>query len=390
MGITIDIAKGRKTDQDRRADLAYTPEIAKETAPLYERVKTVIPEVEWPRFAPLIAKINRLKREKNAVILAHNYQTPEIHHCVADFVGDSLQLAKEAAKTDAEVIIQAGVHFMAETSKLLSPDKTVLIPDARAGCSLAESITGEDVRLIKAKYPGVPVVTYVNTSADVKAECDICCTSSNAIDVVESLGTDTVILIPDQYLAKNVAANTGVKIITWAGSCEVHELFTPEDIEEAREAHPGVVVLAHPECPPEVMEVADYAGSTSDMIGYVKREKPAKVVLITECSMSDNVAAELPETEFVRPCNMCPHMKRITLENILHSLETMTEEIVIDEEVAARARLAVQRMVDLPLPKEKKRFRLDAIVPEIVVEERAAPRRPAADPGTGFAAAAGK
>lgn len=369
--------------------LAYTPEIAEATAELYDRVKDVIPAVEWPRFAPLVHKINKLKKEQNAVILAHNYQTPEIYHCVADFVGDSLQLAKEAAKTDAQVIVQAGVHFMAETSKILSPDKTVLIPDTRAGCSLAESITAEDVRLIKAKYPGVPVVTYVNTSAEVKAECDICCTSSNAIDVVESLGADTVILLPDEYLARNVAANTDVKIIAWKGRCEVHELFTPDDIAEAREAHPGVIVLAHPECPPDVIAASDYAGSTADMIGYVKANKPARVVLVTECSMSDNVAAELPGTEFVRPCNMCPHMKRITLAGILHALETMTHEIVIDPAVADKARAAVQAMVDLPLPKSKKPFRLTDDVPDMIVEQRG--RRKDATAGgvsEGYAAAA--
>ena len=388
MATTIEI--NRKTKAPVRDGLEYTPEIAEATAELYERVKGVIPAVEWPRFAPLVHRINELKREKNAVVLAHNYQTPEIFHCVADFVGDSLQLAKQAEKTDADVIVQAGVHFMAETSKILSPEKTVLIPDSKAGCSLAESITAEDVRLIKAKYPGVPVVTYVNTSADVKAECDICCTSSNAIDVVESLGVDTVILLPDEYLARNVAANTDVKIIAWKGRCEVHELFTADDIAEARDAHPGVVILAHPECPPDVIEAADYAGSTADMIGYVKTKTPPKVVLVTECSMSDNVAAELPGTEFVRPCNLCPHMKRITLEGILNALETMSEEIIIDEDVAARARHAVQAMVDLPMPKSKKPFSLTAKVPEMVVEQREqrSTRLPAND--SSFIAAAGR
>ncbi len=332
-------------------DLSYTPEVQKETAHLYDKVSHVVPEIEWPAFAPYVKAINDLKKEKGAIILAHNYMTPEIFNCVADFTGDSLQLAKLAAETDAQIIVQAGVHFMAETSKILSPDKTVLIPDMKAGCSLAESITGEDVRLLKQKYPGVPVVSYVNTSADVKAESDICCTSSNAVQVVESLGVDRVIMTPDEYLAKNVATMTDVEIITWKGRCEVHEQFTYEDIEELRAANPGIKVLAHPECPPDVMAAADFAGSTSDMIGYVQNEKPDSVVLVTECSMSDNVAVENPDIDFIRPCNMCPHMKRITLQNILHSLQHMEHEVLIDEDVAARAREAVQRMVDLPAPK---------------------------------------
>lgn len=330
--------------------LEYTDAVAKEMAPLYERVKDVVPAVEWPFFAPLIKEINRLKKEKNAVILAHNYQTPEIFHCVSDYVGDSLQLAIQASKTDADVIIQAGVHFMAETSKILSPNKTVIIPNAEAGCSLASSITGEDVRLIKQKYPGVPVVTYVNTSAEVKAESDICCTSSNAVEVVESLGVPRVIMIPDEYLARNTAAETDVEIITWKGACEVHERFTPEEIRAYKENDPNIVVLAHPECPPDVMHEADFAGSTAAMISYVKDKKPARVVMVTECSMSDNVAVECPEVRFERPCNICPHMKRITLENILHALQTGEEEVLIDEEIAARARVSVQRMVDLKTP----------------------------------------
>lgn len=329
-------------------ELTYTPEVARETAPLYERVAHVIPEIEWAIHAPYVKAINDLKRERNAILLAHNYMTPEIFSCVSDITGDSLGLAKEAAKTDAEVIVQAGVHFMAETSKLLCPEKTVLIPDARAGCSLSEGITGADVRLIRSRYPGVPVVTYVNTSADVKAESDICCTSSNAVQVVESLGVDRVILLPDEYLAKNVATMTEVEIIAWEGRCMVHERFTEADIAGLRETHPGIVVLAHPECPPEVMAAADYAGSTADMSAYVAREKPAQVVLITECSMSDNVSTEHPDVEFYKPCNLCPHMQRITLQNILHSLQTMTVQVEIDPEVADRARRAVQRMVDLP------------------------------------------
>src|SRR5471032_813755 len=298
-------------------ELAYTPEIARDSRALYQKISHVVPEIEWPTFAPTIAAINRLKREKNAVILGHNYMTPEIFHCVSDFVGDSLALAREAARTDASIIVQAGVHFMAETSKILSPQKTVLIPDRRAGCSLAASITAADVRLMRQKHPGLPVVTYVNTSAEVKAESDICCTSGNAVAVVEKIaaefGTDTVIMIPDQYLARNVAAKTGIKVITWAGACEVHERFTAEEIRGLRSANPGITVLAHPECPPEVVAVADFAGSTAAMSDFVARERPARVVLITECSMSDNVAVKHPSTEFIRPCNLCPNMKRITL-----------------------------------------------------------------------------
>ena len=333
--------------------LGFTPAVQRETDALYERVKTVIPRIEWEMHAPYIAEINRLKREIGAVILAHNYQTPEIFHCVADFAGDSLQLAREAAKTDAKIIVQAGVHFMAETSKILSPDKTVLIPDMEAGCSLAASITGADVRLLRERFPGVPIITYVNTSADVKAESDICCTSSNAVDVVESLGVNRVFMIPDQYLAANIARQTDVEILTWAGSCEVHERFTADDIKAFRASHPGVVVLAHPECPPEVVAEADFAGSTSAMIGYVTDRRPARVVMVTECSMSDNVAASLPDVEFVRPCNLCPHMKRITLPKILRSLQTMTHEVLVDPAVAARARHAVENMLKVGPPKPR-------------------------------------
>ncbi len=329
--------------------LNYTPQVAAATAPLYARVASVVPEIEWPAFAPYVDAINRLKKQRDAVVLAHNYMTPEIFHCVADFVGDSLALAREAAKTDAKVIVQAGVHFMAETSKILSPEKIVLIPDMRAGCSLAASITGADVRLLKQKYPGLPVVTYVNTSAEVKAESDVCCTSSNAKDVVEDsareFGVDTVIMIPDKYLARNVANQTGVKVITWEGACEVHERFTANDIRAYRQANPGVIVLSHPECPPEVVAASDFAGSTAAMINYVGDKRPKKVVMVTECSMSDNVAVEYPDVEFVRPCNLCPHMKRITLPKILHALETMTTEVLVDPAIAVRARAAVERML---------------------------------------------
>jgi len=330
-------------------ELAFTDAVARATDGLYAKVRNVIPAIEWPVHAPLIAAINRLKREKNAVILAHNYMTPEIFHCVGDFMGDSLALAREAARTDARIIVQAGVHFMAETSKILSPQKTVLIPSLEAGCSLAASITGADVRLLKQKYPGLPVVTYVNTSADVKAESDICCTSGNAVRVVEAIardfGTDTVIMIPDKYLARNVAAKTGVKVITWEGACEVHERFTAQEIRDYRAANPGIVVLAHPECPPEVVAEADFAGSTAAMINYVGSHKPQRVVMITECSMSDNVAVEYPEVDFVRPCNLCPHMKRITLNGILHSLQTMTHEVIVDPAIAARAKAPIDRML---------------------------------------------
>lgn len=328
-------------------DLPYTPELAAEMAPMYERVKNVVTPMEWPHYAPLIKAINDLKKERNAVILAHNYMTPEIFHCVGDFMGDSLQLAKEAAKVDADIIVQAGVHFMAETSKLMSPDKTVLIPDMRAGCSLAASITAEDVRALREAYPGVPIVTYVNTSAAVKAECDITCTSSNAVQVVESLGAKRVLLIPDEYLAKYVATQTDVEIIAWKGRCEVHERFTAEELESLREDDPSIKIIAHPECPPDVIETADFTGSTAAMINWVKDKRPPKVILVTECSMSSNVAQETPDVEFIRPCNLCPHMKRISLENIYDALLNMRHEVTVDPEVAGKARRAVERMVNL-------------------------------------------
>ena len=327
--------------------LDYTDEVARETAPIYEQVKHVIPSIEWPFHAPYIAAINRLKKERGAVILAHNYQTPEIFHGVADIRGDSLQLAIEAARSDSDLIIQCGVHFMAETSKILCPDKTVLIPDSSAGCSLASSITAADVRALRDRYPGVPIITYVNTSADVKAECDICCTSSNAVQIVESLGVDRVLLIPDQYLAKNVAAQTDVEVLTFAGSCEVHERFTADEIRSYRRSMPDVQVIAHPECPPEVVAEADFSGSTKGMIDWVKTNRPEKVMMITECSMADNVASEAPEVNFVRPCNLCPHMKKITLPKILDSLLYMQEEVTVDPLVADKARRAVERMVNL-------------------------------------------
>jgi quinolinate synthase len=334
---------------EQEHSLPFTPDVAAATEAMYRKVAQVIPEMEWPVFAPYVHAINTLKRKKNAVILAHNYMTPEIFHCVSDFRGDSLQLAREAAQTEAKIIVQAGVHFMAETSKVLSPEKTVLIPDPEAGCSLASSISGADVRLLKQKYPGLPVVTYVNTSAEVKAESDVCCTSANARAVVEDIarewGCDTVLMLPDEFLAQNVAQQTKVKIIAWKGRCEVHERFTAADIRGFREAHPRVVVLAHPECPPEVVAEADFAGSTSGMIDFLAVKRPGRVVLVTECSMSDNVAVEFPDIRFVRPCNLCPHMKKITLPKILHALESMTVEVTVDAAIAARAKKSVERML---------------------------------------------
>ncbi len=327
-------------------DLKFSPAVKRSTAKIFERVKDRIPEIEWPFYAPLIFQINRLKKQKDAIILAHNYQTPQIYHGVADIVGDSLQLAIEATKVKQSVIVQCGVHFMAETSKLLNPDKTVIIPDSRAGCSLASSITAEDVMAMRAQYPGVPVVTYVNTSAAVKAVTDVCCTSSNALQIVEAVEGDTVIMIPDQFLAQNTAKKTKKKIITWAGACEVHETFTAEDIAELRAAYPNAKIIAHPECPPEVIDAVDFSGSTAGMIDWVKTQKPPKVVMVTECSMSDNVAAETGAgVEFLRGCNICPHMKRINLENVLWSLHTMQEEVTVPADIIAPARASVERMI---------------------------------------------
>lgn len=337
-------------------------ELERETAPVWDKVKDHVTPLEWPAYAALISEINALKKERDAVILAHNYMTPEIFHGVGDYVGDSLGLAKEAAKSKAKVIVQAGVHFMAETSKILSPEKTVLIPDLRAGCSLASSITGEDVRLIKQRYPGLPVVTYVNTTADVKAETDICCTSANAVQIVEwaakEWGVDKVILIPDEYLARNVAAQTDIKIVAWKGHCEVHKRFTTQDIADMRDAWPDAEVLAHPECPEEILQAADFAGSTAAMTDYVEARKPKRVVLITECSMASNIKGDVPDVQFVGPCNMCPHMKRITLENIRDCLRDMTFEVTVPDEMAERARMAVQRMIDLPPPPIPARYDL--------------------------------
>jgi len=319
----------------------------KSTAEIYKKISKSVPEIEWKIHAPLIEKINKLKIEKNAVILAHNYQTPEIYHGVADISADSLALAVEASKTSASIIVLCGVHFMAETAKLMNPSKKVLLPDMSAGCSLSSSITGDDVRLLKQKYPGVPVVSYINTSADVKAETDVCCTSANAVKVVESLNVDRVIFLPDQYLANYVAGNTKVKIISWKGTCIVHEKFTAKEVEEVRAANPGIKVIAHPECPPDVINASDFAGSTSGMVDYVSKNKPKKVMLVTECSMSDNVEADNPEVEFVKPCNLCPYMKKINLEKILDCLENETNEINIDKKISDAARKSVLRMTEI-------------------------------------------
>jgi len=330
---------------DNNNELEYTSTIAKETAKLYNKIKRVVNPIDWESYAPYISEINRLKKEKGAVILAHNYITPEIFHCVADITGDSLQLAQQAAEIDSKIIVQAGVHFMAETSKILSPEKTILIPDLKAGCSLAASITAKDVRLLREKYPDVPIVTYVNTSAEVKAESDICCTSSNALAVVESLDSDTVLMIPDQYLASNIAKQTKKKILTWQGACEVHEQFTPDDVRKFRKKWSEVVVLAHPECPPDIVAESDLTGSTGAMNDYVRDKQPKKVLLVTECSMSDNLSVDNPDVEFARLCNSCPYMKRISLQNILTCLQTMTHKVTVDPSIAARARLAVERML---------------------------------------------
>ncbi len=320
-------------------------EIRKTTDPIYQKISKVIPEIEWAFHAPLIHKINMLKKEKNAVVLAHNYQTPEIFHGIADIAADSLALAVEAEKTNADIIVLCGVHFMAETAKLMNPNKKVLLPDMGAGCSVASSITGKDVKMLKEKYPSVPVVTYVNTSADVKAESDICCTSANAVKVVESLGVDKVIFLPDQYLAKYVSTKTKVQIISWVGSCIVHERFSAQEIKDIRKQNPEIVILSHPECPAEVIAASDYTGSTSGMSKYVKNNQPSKVMLVTECSMSDNVQVDNPNVQFIKPCNLCPHMKTITLPKVLDCLEKETNEILIPEIISRKARKAVERMV---------------------------------------------
>ncbi len=327
--------------------MEFTAEIKKATDPIYQKISKAIPEIEWPSHAPYIYEINKLKKEKNAVILAHNYQTPEIYHGISDFSADSLALAVEAAKTKADIIVMCGVHFMAETAKLMSPKKKVLLPDLSAGCSLSSSITGEDVRNLKKKYPGVPVVSYVNTSADVKSETDICCTSANAVKIVNSLGAKKVIFLPDDYLAKYVASQTNVEIVSWKGTCEVHEQFNDEEINEIRKNNPGIKIIAHPECPPDVIKASDFAGSTSGMIKYVKDNQPEKVMMVTECSMSDNVQVDNPNVKFIRPCNLCPHMKKITLPKILDCLQNETNEILMDDDTIKKAKKSVERMTEI-------------------------------------------
>ena len=324
--------------------MEFTSEVKKATDPIYQKISKAIPEIEWSVHAPYIYEINKLKKEKNAIVLAHNYQTPEIYHGISDFSADSLALAVRAAETKADIIIMCGVHFMAETAKLMNPKKKVLLPDMRAGCSLSSSITGDDVRILKKKYPGVPVVSYVNTSAEVKAETDVCCTSANAVKIVNSLGVNKVIFLPDDYLAKYVASQTDVEIISWKGTCEVHEKFNDEEINEIRKNNPDIKIIAHPECPPDVIKASDFAGSTSGMIKYVKDNQPKKVMMVTECSMSDNIQIDNPNVEFIRPCNLCPHMKRITLPKILDCLKNESNEILMSNETIEKAKKSVERM----------------------------------------------
>ena len=371
IGQTLEVENGVCAVPDIPAkDLPYTDEVKAATDHLYDEVSDFIPKFEWPAYAPLVHAINTLKKKKNAVILAHNYMTPDIFGLIGDYKGDSLGLAIEATKTDADMIIQGGVHFMAETSKILCPGKQVFIPSMRAGCSLASSITGEDIKLIKQRYPGIPVVTYVNTSADVKAESDICCTSSNAVAIVEHItkewGVNKVIMLPDEFLAKNVAKQTDVEVIAWHGRCEVHARFSAQDVRDMREANPGVVVLAHPECPPEVVAESDFTGSTKAMSDYVSDNEPKNVILLTECSMSDNVAMANPKTDFVRPCNLCPHMKRITLENIYTCLRDETNEVLVDEPTRKRAHKAVMDMINVKFDAVKGHFNPD--LPEVDVK----------------------
>ena len=328
-------------------DLAPNPDLAASMADIYDRMDRVVSPADWAIYAPYVKAINDLKRERNAVVLAHNYMTPEIFHGISDVSGDSLQLAIEATKVDADVIVQCGVHFMAETSKILSPEKTVLMPDMSAGCSLAESITAEGVEEMRAKYPGAPVVSYVNTTAEVKAASDICCTSSNAVQIVDAMESDTVIMTPDQYLAQNVANQSKKKVVFWEGSCIVHELYTADDLKAYREYDPEVKIIAHPECTPAVVAESDFTGSTSGIIKWVHDNKPKKAMLITECSMASNIADELPEVDFAKPCNMCPYMKKISLEKVLYVLHTMENQVEVAADVAEKARHSVQRMIDL-------------------------------------------
>lgn len=332
--------------------MGFVPEFSQEvkdaTEHLYELVKDVIPRMEWEVKAPYIYRINQLKKEKDVVILAHNYMTPDIFHCISDIKGDSLGMAREAAKATAGTILVCGVYFMAETTKVLCPDKKILISDVTAGCSLADSITGEDIKQLRIKHPGVPIVTYVNTTAETKAEVDICCTSGNAIKIIESIDSDEILFVPDRFLCRNMQTQTDKKLIEWStGSCEVHELFTVESINEFRAAHKGLIVIAHPECPRDIVEASDFSGSTADMINFVDEKRPKKVLMVTECSMSDNLTGMYPDVEFVRPCNLCPHMKKITVENVLETLETMSPEVFVDAGVIEGARRSVQRMLEV-------------------------------------------
>jgi quinolinate synthase len=311
------------------------------------RLEDVLPAIEIVMASPILAEIDGLKRERNAVVLAHNYMTPDIFHGVADLTGDSLALAHLAAETDADVIVMAGVHFMAETAKIVSPDKTVLIPDLRAGCSLAESITARDIALLRQRYPDAAVVTYVNTSAEVKAASDITCTSGNAVRIVDSLPNDQIVFLPDQYLGRWVATQTTKDIVLWQGACEVHERFTGSQLKEYRALYEGVQIIAHPECPPDVLAEADFVGSTAGMIDWVSHASPDKVIMVTECSMADNVAVASPGTEFIRPCNLCPHMKRITIGGIRDSLLYLQHEVTVPDDVIVGARRAVERMLSV-------------------------------------------
>ena len=326
-------------------NLEFTPEIQSKTDELYKKIQGTIPKIEWPTLAPYIFEINKIKKEKGVTILAHNYQAPEIYYGVADIVGDSLGLAIDGRKVDADKILMCGVHFMAETAKIMSPEKKIILPDFSAGCSLAESITAEDVKKLKKDNPGVPVVTYVNTSADVKAETDICCTSANAVKIIESLNVDKVIFLPDEYLAKYVASKTNVEIISWNGKCEVHERFTDKEIFELRKKYPSLKVVSHPECPPDVIKASDYTGSTGSMINYVKNTEAKDIFLVTECSMSDNIQIENPDINFVKPCNLCLHMKKITLQGILRSLKEEINFVEIDSKIIQRAKGAIEKMI---------------------------------------------
>ncbi|OOG38555.1 MULTISPECIES: quinolinate synthase NadA [unclassified Rhodanobacter] len=332
------------TDPDTLPLPIWRDALEHEYAELGARLEHLVPCLEWPFHLPWIEAINRLKKQRGAVIMAHSYQSAEIFHGVADVTGDSLALAQAAADCEGRLIVLCGVHFMAESAKILAPEKTVLIPDLEAGCSLAASITAADVRALRAKYPGVPVVSYVNTSAEVKAESDACCTSANAVEVVEAMGTNQVIFLPDRFLGNYVASKTKVELLLWTGRCEVHEKFTAQQARHAREYF-HAKLIAHPECPPEVWAEADFVGSTSAMVRWLAKERPERVALITECSMADNLRAQFPATEFIKPCNLCPHMQRITLQKIYTCLRDLRHEVRVPTDIAVRARTALMRML---------------------------------------------